>query len=266
DLKRMGALRRYMPVTYGTFLVGWLAIAGVPPLSGFWAKGDVLVNAFSKSPALWAVAAVTAVLTAYYMGREFFLAFYGRERWRAAGLPAPHESPWVMRAPLLILGFFAAFGGLLNLPFHPNWTILENWLAPVVGANLFHPSVGTGGQWALEITDAVLAIAGVLVAGRAWGRQWERPALEPLFLRRGWGIDSAIDALIGRPSERLAAFSATEIEGGVIDGAVNGVAASVRAGGGQLRKLQTGFVRNYALGIAAGVVLILAFLLSRAVT
>ncbi len=264
DLKRMGALRPLMPVTYAAFLVGWLAIAGVPPFSGFWSKGDVLVNAFSKSPALWALAALTAVLTAYYMGREFFLAFYGRDRWISAGIPAPRESRWVMTAPLLVLGVASALGGMLNLPFHPDWDFLERWLDPVVGANLLHPNVTTGGQWALEVTDAVLAFAGVFMAGRLWGRVWERPGLEPLFLRRGWWIDAGIDAFISRPSEKLATFSAADIEGGVIDGAVNGVATLVRSGGSQLRKLQTGYLRNYALGLSLGAVAILAYLLTRA--
>ena len=84
DLKKMGALRAFMPVTAVTFFVGWLSIAGVPPFSGFWAKSDVLENAWAVSPALWAIGAVTAVLTAYYMGREFFLVFMGDPRWQGA--------------------------------------------------------------------------------------------------------------------------------------------------------------------------------------
>ncbi|MEA2717722.1 MAG: NADH-quinone oxidoreductase subunit, partial [Actinomycetota bacterium] len=90
DMKRMGGLRTWMPITSGTFIVGWLAIAGVPPFSGFWSKDDILLNAFDKSPALWFVGLVTALLTAYYMSRQVFLVFYGDERWKEAARP---ESP-----------------------------------------------------------------------------------------------------------------------------------------------------------------------------
>ena len=267
NLKRMGGLRKYMPVTYATFLIGWLAIAGVPPLSGFWAKGDVLVNAFAKNPALYVVAAVTAVLTAYYMGREFFLAFYGRERWRAPDGPlhgeAPHESPPVMLIPLIVLAIAAVFGGLLDLPFHPHFDFLERWLDPVVGANLYNPAVGAGGLWVLGIIDGVLSILGIYVAGRIWGRQSEHPELEPEVLRKGWWIDATIDSTIARPGEGLAAFASVVIDNKIIDGAVNGVGGLATLVGSQLRRLQTGYVRNYALGIAGGLVLILAFILTR---
>src|SRR6516162_3020352 len=122
DLKRMGALRRYMRWTTVTFSIGWLAIIGIPPLSGFWAKGDVLDNAFAHYKVLWAIGLVTAVLTAYYMSRLEVLAFGGEPRFERPGprgepaLAAPHESPWVMRGPLVVLAFLAFFGGIINLP------------------------------------------------------------------------------------------------------------------------------------------------------
>src|SRR4051794_12206140 len=108
DMKRMGALRKWMPITAGTFIVGWLAIAGVPPFAGFWSKDEILLNAFDKSPALWAVGLVTALLTAYYMSRQVFLVFFGKARWEdhaeehgAHGELKPHESPWTMTLPLV---------------------------------------------------------------------------------------------------------------------------------------------------------------------
>jgi len=265
DLKRMGGLRRYMPVTYGAFLVGWLAIAGVPPLAGFWAKSDILLNAYAKDPGLWVVAAATSVLTAYYMGREFFLAFYGPERWGGLrGAHPPHDPGWTMSAPVVLLAVLSVFGGFLDLPFHPHWVFLERWLDPVVGANLYNPRVGLGGLWALAVVDGVLALAGVYVAGWVWGRVWDRPALEPAFLRQGWYADLAIDDVVGRPSRRLADFASAVVELKVIDGAVNGVAEAVRAAAGSLRRVQTGYVRNYALLITGGAVAVLAFVLARA--
>jgi NADH-quinone oxidoreductase subunit L len=146
DIKKMGALRKVMPLTAATFLIGWLSIAGVPPFSGFWAKSDVLINAWNVSPALWAFGAVTAVLTAYYMGREYLLVFMGDRRWaearpgfgeeHAAGVHHPHDPRWVMTLPLVVLGFCSVFGGFIDLPFHPNFTLLERWLDPVVGKSL----------------------------------------------------------------------------------------------------------------------------------
>jgi NADH-quinone oxidoreductase subunit L len=285
DLRRMGNLRRFMPITFATFFVAWFAIAGVPPLSGFWAKGDVLFNAFARSPALWAVGAVTAVLTAYYLGREFFLVFYGPERWRQAAQPVgagsasaehpagsgsappvgePHEAPWVMWIPLVILAVLSIIDGLIDLPFHPNADFLERWLDPVLGPYLFHASIGVAGEWALEVTDAVLAVVGVLVATRLWLRTWRRPELEPVLLQRGWFVDWAYDRFIARPSEALAGVTAVVVDNRLIDGAVNGVATLVRTSGTHLRKLQTGYVRNYALGFTAGVVVLLAYVLTRA--
>ena len=135
DVKTMGALARLMPVTGVTFLIGWLSIGGVPVLSGFWSKGDVLLNGFAFSPALWAVGAITAVLTAYYMGRAT-ARFRGEQRWveakpKAKDGPHSHDPSWVMSLPLVVLGALSAIGGLVNLPFHPDFDFLERWLSPV---------------------------------------------------------------------------------------------------------------------------------------
>ena len=128
DMRWMGALRKLMPITAVTFIIGWLAIAGVPPFAGFWSKDEILAYAFDNSPALWAVGLVTAVLTAYYMSRQVFLVFFGEARWNdrrpedtdeeaAARDVHPHESPWTMTVPLVVLSAFAVIGGLMNMPF-----------------------------------------------------------------------------------------------------------------------------------------------------
>jgi NADH-quinone oxidoreductase subunit L len=278
DLKRMGNLRRYMPLTFITFGIGWLCIAAVPPLSGFWAKGDVLENTWSAHPALWVVGVVTAALTAYYMSRLTGLAFFGRDRWsetvpidattdmpdahHAEGpMTEPHESPRIMVLPLWILSFFAAAAGVLALS--NDHVSLSNWIDPVFGSNLYQDHLSTGAVWALSILDAVIAIAGVTVGLRLWMAKADRPALETAFLRNSWYINELYDAVLGRPSERLAAFSATVIDTEVIDGGVNGVATLVRKSGGLIRRTQTGYLRNYVLGIVLGTVLVLAFMLTR---
>jgi NADH-quinone oxidoreductase subunit L len=274
DLKKMGNLRRYMKLTFFTFAVGALAIAGIPPLSGFFAKGDVLDNAFARYPVLWAIALVTAALTAYYMTRLVSLAFFGDDRWRQAdggagaghdGDAVPHDAPWVMALPLVVLAVLAFAGGALHLPWHTSWNPL-GWLAPVFGAGQYVPHQSSGTLWTLAIVDSVVALVGLGVAFPLWSRRAERPALEPAVLQRAYYLDDIYDAVIARPGLAFAKFCATVIEVKVIDGAVNGVARLTRAAGGSLRKVQTGYVRQYALGIVLGTVVLLAWMISRAWT
>ena len=137
DMRRMGALRAVMPITAATFIVGWLAIAGVPPLSGFWSKDEILLAAWEQpdiGPLLWIVGLVTALLTAYYMSRQTFLVFFGGQRWDDGD--HPHESPATMTLPLVLLAGAAAIGGIINLPLVGDWLVLEHFLEPV----LAHPS------------------------------------------------------------------------------------------------------------------------------
>jgi NADH-quinone oxidoreductase subunit L len=270
DLKKMGNLRRYMKLTAVTFGVGTLAIAGIPPLSGFFAKGDILDNAFARYPALWAIGLVTAALTAYYMTRLYVLAFYGDDRWKqktpgghGSGEAAPHESPWVMALPLVVLAVLAVFGGLLDLPgHHPSFDPL-GWLGPVFGSALYQAHQSGSTQWVLGVVDAVVAVAGLGVAYALWSRRTDNPALEPVVLQKSYFLDDIYDTVLGRPGEAVARFAAVVIDTKVIDGAVNGVARLARGAGGGLRKIQTGFVRQYALGIVVGSVALLAYMLTR---
>jgi NADH-quinone oxidoreductase subunit L len=260
----MGNLRRYMKLTFITFGVGWLAIAGIPPLSGFFAKGDILDNAFARYPALWVVGLVTAALTAYYMTRLFVLTFYGDDRWRQKSAAAePHESPWVMALPLVVLGALALVGGLLDLPgHHPGFAPL-GWLAPVFGHALYDAHQSGATQWVLGIVDAVVAVIGLGVAYVLWSRRTDNPALEPVVLQKSYFLDDIYDTVLGRPGEALARFSAVVVDNKIIDGAVNGVAKLARGTGSGLRRIQTGFVRQYALGIVIGAVALLAYMLTR---
>ena len=276
DMKRMGNLRKWMPVTWFTFLVGWLAISGVPPLSGFWSKDEVLAGAWAKSPLLWAVGLLVALMTAYYMSRQVFLVFYGEDRWRHAGdehaeraddahhgSSEPHESPWTMTLPLVVLAGLAAVGGLLNLPLFKATLFLEHWLEPSLG-HVEHHSLATGTKVGLAVAATLAALAGLGIAYSTWfkRRPEENENLEPAILERAWRYDEAVAAFVGGPG-RATAAAAASADKNIVDGAVNGVATLVREGGGQLRKLQTGYVRNYALGLAAGVVVLLAWTLVR---
>ncbi len=279
DLKRMGNLRRYMKVTFWTVAVGTVALAAIPPLAGFWAKGDVLDAAWSRYPALWAVGIVAAFFTAYYITRLTSLAFFGDDRWRELVRPAastgggahdgeahapgpPHEAPWTMQVPLVVLAFCAFFGGVLSLPFVASPSLLK-WIDPVFGSALYNAHQSAALQWGLGITDSVVALIAATVAFRLWTSRSDRPVLEPDFLFRSWYLNELYDLVIGRPGARLAEFSATVVDTKVVDGAVNGVASLVRLTGRSVRRLQTGYVRNYALGVVLGVVLLLGFMLTR---
>ncbi len=264
DMKKMGGIRKFMPVTAMTFIVGWLAIAGIPPFAGFWSKDDILLAAYHKSPVLWAVGLVTALMTAYYMTRQVILVFYGKERFEADGehAHAPHESPWVMTAPLVVLASAALLGGGLNLPFGHDVEFLHNFLHPVFGeAMAEHHSSG-----ALKITLAAIATAGgvigVLYARRRWTNAVDVPSLEPALLKNAYEADTVVDTLIVKPS-RLLADNAFTVDRNIVDGAVNGVATLVGKGGARLRTVQTGYVRSYALMVAGGAALLLAYALFR---
>ncbi len=294
DMKRMGALRKWMPITSATFIVAWLAIAGVPPFAGFWSKDEILVNAWDKSKLLWGVGVVTALLTAYYMSRQVFLVFFGRPRWQEAAdekAPAeaeaqpehepaategattptgahgdfrPHESPWTMALPLVALALLAAFGGLLNLPLNHSTEFLTKWLDPVFGSRLHEVTASTGTKWVLFAITVVLVLVGIAVAYAVYlAHRVREQEVEPAVLRHAWYFNDFVSALVSGPIRLFGAWSAYVFDRRIIDGAVNGVATLVRDTGTSVRRLQTGFVRNYALAVAGGAVLLVAFVVAR---
>lgn len=259
----MGALAKYLPLTFPTFLVAWLAISGIPPFAGFFAKGDVLTSVYAHNKLLWALGVVTAVLTAYYMSRLFVLTFRGTERFREVTEGHdPHESPWVMTLPLVVLAVLATFGGLLNLPW-AHASSLAGFLHPTFG---FVPAVAassTAAQWVLALVDVLAALIGLAAAFSIWRDVSESPKWTPAFLEHVWYWDDAYDASIGRPLTRLAIVNEEVVEPMVIDGAVGGVAVVVRRSAEGLRKVQSGFVRQYALAMVAGVAVLLVYLVAR---
>jgi NADH-quinone oxidoreductase subunit L len=261
DMRKMGGLRKFMPVTAVTFIIGWLAIAGIPPFAGFWSKDDILLAAFHKSPALWFVGFVTALLTAFYMSRQVFMVFFGKPNFDEQEVH-PHESPWTMALPLVVLAGLSIGGGALNLPFSHDTKFLEQWLAPVVDASETTFSIAGTTQTGLAIGTAVLCALAIVGAAQIYLRH-KRAPIEPEILAHAWYYDEAVSTFVGGPGE--AAFEGTaEFDRGVVDGAVNGVAALVRFGASKLRLAQTGYVRNYALGIAVGAFVLVGLFLTRA--
>lgn len=278
DMRRMGALRKFMPITAGTFIVGWLAIAGIPPFAGFWSKDDILLYAAHKSWALWAVGFVTALLTAYYMTRQVIMVFFDEPKWGEAAhadaehgahddhghAVTPHESPATMWVPLAVLAILSVLGGGINLPFSHKTELLDRWLEPVVGAHLAHTDASTALKWIL----AIVTTAGCVVAiGFSYlvYQKHKAKALEPAILADAWRVDAAYAWVVAHPGTAAFETVTSGVDQGIVDGAVNGVAGLTRRLGDGLRRMQSGLVRNYALGVTAGAVALLAWFVSRGV-
>ena len=263
DMRKMGGLQRYLPLTYPAFLIGWLTISGIPPFAGFWSKGDVLTNVFEQNKALWVLGVLTAILTGYYMTRLFVLTFRGTERFREdTEGHDPHESPWVMTTPLIVLAALSIVGGVLDLPWIHHDS-LAGFLSPTFGYVAAGGHADTLVQYGLALVDVAAALIGLLAAYSIWRNIWESSRYESSFLEHVWHWDDFYDATIGRPLTDAAQFSDDVIEPKVIDGAVTGLAVSVRRSAEGLRKVQSGFVRHYALATVLGVAVIIVFLVAR---
>ncbi|MCU0259655.1 MAG: NADH-quinone oxidoreductase subunit L [Ilumatobacteraceae bacterium] len=272
DMRRMGALRIFMPITAATFIVGWLAIAGVPPLAGFWSKDEILLFTLADSVPLYVIGIVTAVLTAYYMTRQVIMVFFGEARWEshaeehgAHGEYKPHESPPIMLIPLVVLAGLSIVAGIIQLPsldIVPKELQhrLEDWLHPVVE----FAEAEIEGTWAYDNKVLLIGIAiaaslvGIVLAWLVYSRHKVK-AVEPTVLAEGWYYDRTITRFMGGPGRK--AFEAIAwFDQRIIDGAVNGVARLVGASAGGVRRTQTGFVRTYAAVLGVGVVLVLVWM------
>ena len=272
DMRKMGALRKLMPITGFTFIIGWLAIAGIPPFAGFWSKDEVLLYAFANNRLLWLIGVITALLTAYYMTRQVIMVFFGEARWNdhaeengAHGDHTPHESPWTMVTPLVVLAGLSIVGGAMQLPFSKSTHFLEHWLEPVI----HHSEVSISGSWAysnkwlLLVVAIIIAVAGV-VASIAVYAKGKFKVIEPKILADAWRYDSAVSAIVGGPG-RAAFGGVAAFDAKIVDGAVNGIGTEVRAASGLLRKMQSGLVRSYAFVIGLGAVVLLAWFLLRGI-
>lgn len=272
DMRRMGALRKLMPVTAITFIIGWLAIAGVPPFAGFWSKDEILLYVYANNRGLYVVGLLTALLTAYYMTRQVIMVFYGEAKWKdhahdhgAHGDFEPHESPKIMLFPLIVLAGLSVVGGAMQLPFSKKLHFLEHWLAPVVEES----EASISKTWAYENKYVLLVIAiliaatGIAAAFAVYGKK-KIKAVEPRVLEQAWFYDAGAAKLVGGPGR--ATFNAVVwADSRIVDGAVNGTATLVRNVAGQVRKSQNGFTRVYAALMAVGAVALLAWFLFRGV-
>jgi NADH-quinone oxidoreductase subunit L len=261
DMRRYGGLAPLLPITFLTFAAGYLAIIGFPGFSGFWSKDPIIEAAFAQNFWVGLGAMLGAGITGFYMTRVVLMTFLTRKRW-SEGVH-PHESPKIMTVPLVILAALSTFGGVLYIG---GWIV--NWLEPVVGEE--HHELGVP-VWV--VTLAILATVAVGV-GIAWvlvGRR-EVPRTAPVSVspitqaaRADLYGDAVNEAAFMRPGQYLTRSLVYADTRGV-DGTVNGVGALVGGSSGRLRRLQTGFVRSYALAMLSGVVLVVASLLAVTLT
>ena len=265
DMRKMGGLRKVLPITGWTFMAGWLAICGLIPFAGFWSKDAILASAWHDGQyALWAVGVATALLTAFYMSRLYFRVFEGK-----ALIPEgahPHDAPPTMAAALIPLAVLSVVGGVLNLP---GLLTLEHFLEPVVG----HSDVPSGltpwvlGGVALLVAALGIVLARALYVGRAASlrRRILTVRLGPLVpaARNKFYVDELYGRVIVIPGRRFAAACAAIVDAKWIDGALTGTGRVVAALSEGLRRVQTGYVRTYAATFLFGVVIILSFLVLR---
>ena len=260
DMRNMGGLRKKMPLTYWVYLIGGLALSGIAPLAGFFSKDEILGAAYNGHAAVFALLVITAFLTAFYMGRQLVMVFFGKPFTAAAEHAS--ESPRVVTIPLIILALLSVLGGVLNLP---GVHTLEHWLAHTLGEG--EPA---GFIWLVAGLSFFLALLGLGAAWFIYSRRVQKaeaddPLKKPLGalftgMEHKWWVDEFYQALILNPYKAFAQFMADPVDLGVIDRVGGGLAAGTRTLAEGLRKLENGYVRSYALWMVVGLLAIMMYL------
>ena len=261
NMRRFGGLARVMPVTFGVFTCGYLAIIGFPGATGFWTKDKIIEAAFDKGGTSGVILGIAALLgaglTAFYMTRALVMTFLGKRRWEDD--VHPHEAPTSMTAPMLVLAALSLVGGYL-LIFGGG---VQHWLSPSVGSSV-EEGAHTINQWvlgSLTLVVVALAVVGAFAAFRTV------PAVQPVgspvtvAARRNLFADAFNESVLMHPGQWLSR-GLVYLDNRGVDGAVNGLGATVGGGSSRLRRIQTGFVRSYALSMLAGTVAIVGVLLA----
>ncbi len=257
DIRNMGGLKKKLPITHITFLLGCIAISGMPPFSGFFSKDEILAAAYAHSPIYWVLGVAGAAMTAFYMFRLYATTFLGNFRGTHDQEHHLHESPKAMTIPLMILALLSVVGGLVGVPeILGGHHELHHFLSPVLVSEKAHEIPHNTEYMLMGISVAIAAIA-ILFAVNKFSKNPEMKEAEGLgkVLANKWYVDELYDNIVVKPLGSLAAFFKNIIEKSGIDGAVNGVGKLVQYGSRQTRLLQSGQVGNYIL------IMVLAFVL-----
>jgi len=259
DIRNMGGLRKHLPVTHITFLIGCIAIAGIPPLSGFFSKDEILAGAWTVNKVYWIIGVIGAFMTAWYMFRLYSTTFLGKFRGTETQHHHLHESPAAMTIPLIVLAVLSFAGGWIGIPeiFIPDAHRLEHFLQPIFARSveareLHHPDHST--EWMLMAVSVTGALLAAIIAIARYSR---RPDLDEAtgpgkVLQNKWYVDELYEKIIVRPLNAFAKFLSRQIEKGVIDGVVNGTGRLIQYGSRQMRWMQSGQVGSYVLLMVLG--------------
>jgi NADH-quinone oxidoreductase subunit L len=261
DIRKMGGLKSKLPITHITFLIGCIAIAGVPPFSGFFSKDEILAAAFEKNKIYWVLGLVGAAMTAFYMFRLYATTFLGKFRGSNEQEAHLHESPWAMTLPLIVLAILSALGGVIGIPHimgGNHW--LSGQLSSIVSTpQEAHLAVST--EWILMgVSVAIAAIALVIALSRYSKQTDEEPssAIGKFFYHK-WYIDEFYQKAIIEPLNKFALFLKEFIEKKVIDGAVNGTGKLVQFSARKVRLIQNGQAGYYILFMVLGIITLFLF-------
>jgi NADH-quinone oxidoreductase subunit L len=301
DMRNMGGLRKRIPWTFWTYIMGTLALAGIPIWAGFWSKDEILLDAshFEGTVLVYWMLVVAAAFTAFYMGRQIWLVFFGEPRHHAA--EEAKESPWTVLVPLVVLALLSTFGGFMNWPFEGGHQF-GHWLGYTLEVSTGHELHVPEFSFGVAAQSTIIALLAIVISWFIYGRKPLKAgqtdplakALGPVFkgMNAKWWVDELYQAVILTPYEklakflsetidwnfwhdwfhekgirdnfkRLARFLADPVDMGIIDKISWALARMAQGSAGWLSKLQTGFVRNYALAVFVGVVAILGYLIVR---
>ena len=258
DIRKMGGLKSKLPITHITFLIGCIAIAGVPPFSGFFSKDEILAAAFAKSPVYWVLGVIGAAMTAFYMFRLYTTTFLGKFRGTPNQEAHLHESPMAMTLPLILLAVASAIAGAIGIPElmgGHHW--LSHQLSSIVGEpteiGLSHAT-----EWLLMAVSVTIAVIALVLAVIIYKKKTDEAPTSFIgkFFYNKWHIDELYNTAIVNPLNRFAGFLKNSIEKQVIDGAVNGTGKLVQYSARQLRLIQNGQVGYYILFMVLAIVLL----------
>ena len=261
DIRNMGGLKKYMPITHITFLLACLAISGIPPFSGFFSKDEILAAAFEHNIIFWIIGVFTAGLTAFYMFRLYATTFQGTFRGTPEQENHLHESPSAITIPLIILAILSVVGGFMGIPevFAADSHWLEHFLSPLIAkTEPIHPLTHAT-EYMLMGASVAIALIAILIA---WTRYSKKPEMEEAsgaakVLANKWYVDELYNSVIAVPVQKLGGFLNNIIEKNVIDGLVNGVGKGIQYAGRQIRLVQSGQVGNYILLMVLSLVLMI---------